>query len=112
MPWKKGQSGNPNGRLKDKAFAEAIRIAVNGQTPEGKRKLRAIAEKIVDEALAGQPWAVQMVGDRLDGKPLQEAEHTFRRVIAAEVSDDELADIATGSSDGVAETPVDPSQLN
>lgn len=31
---------------------------------------------------------------------------------ATEVSDDELAHIAAGSSEGVAEAPIDPAQLN
>ncbi|WP_156795565.1 hypothetical protein [Bradyrhizobium icense] len=31
---------------------------------------------------------------------------------ATEVSDDELAHIAAGSSEGTAEAPIDPAQLN
>jgi len=50
--------------------------------------------------------------DRGWGKPAQTVDMTVRRQIAKDLSDDELADIAVGSGDGVAETPVDPSQLN
>jgi hypothetical protein len=41
--------------------------------PSGKRKLRRIAEKLVDAALEGQSWAIQQVADRIDGKPAQES---------------------------------------
>jgi len=41
--------------------------------PAGKRKLRRIAEKLVDAALEGQSWAIQQVADRSDGKPAQES---------------------------------------
>lgn len=75
MPFKKGQSGNPGGRIKDKAFTDAVRMALaEDDVVSGKRKLRAIAEKLVDEAVNGQPWAVQMVADRLEGKPVQAVE--------------------------------------
>lgn len=50
--------------------------------------------------------------DRGWGKPAQTVDMTVRRQIAKELSDDELADIAVGSSDGVAEPALDPSQLN
>ncbi len=35
------------------------------------KKLELIANKCVDQAVAGEPWAVKEVGDRLDGKPAQ-----------------------------------------
>lgn len=78
MAWQKGQSGNPRGRLTEKVFADAIRIAVNEQdAATGKRKLRLIAEKLVEEAINGESWAIQQVGDRLDGKPAQESTVTI-----------------------------------
>src|SRR5262245_52179691 len=45
MAWKKGESGNPRGRLTEKVFADALRI-VMAETDEvsGKRKLRRIVE--------------------------------------------------------------------
>lgn len=74
MAFEKGQSGNPGGRPKEKAFADALRIAVNVEVEnegEKKKKLRLIAERLVAEAMAGESWAVQQVADRLDGKPAQ-----------------------------------------
>lgn len=78
MAWKKGQTGNPGGRSSDKAFADALRIAVNEIEPITKRKkLRLIAEKLVDKAMEGESWAVQQVADRMDGKPAQESTVIF-----------------------------------
>lgn len=50
--------------------------------------------------------------DRGWGKPQQTVDMTVRKQIAKELSDDELADIATGSSEGVASQTVSTSQLN
>jgi len=67
----KGRSGTNKG--KDKAFTDALRLAVNAEDPAtGLRKLRGIAEKLVECALKGDSWAVQQVADRLDGKPAQD----------------------------------------
>jgi len=74
MTWKKGQSGNQSGRPAEKAFADAVRIAVTAEDPvTKKRKLRMIAERLVDKALEGEAWAIAQVADRLDGKPAQES---------------------------------------
>ena len=34
-------------------------------------KMRAAAEKLADAAAKGEPWAIQMVADRFDGKPTE-----------------------------------------
>lgn len=72
MPFQKGQSGNPGGRAKERAWAETIRIAVNEAYENGdKKKLRALADKLVQKALDGDMAAMKEIGDRLDGKPAQ-----------------------------------------
>ena len=72
MTWKKGQSGNPSGRPNDKPFYEELRKASAGTDPvTKKRKLRVIAEKLVECAMGGESWAIAQVADRLDGKPAQ-----------------------------------------
>lgn len=77
MAWKKGQSGNPGGRGTEKAFADAIRAAVNVEDPKTRRrKLLAIADTVADAAISGESWAVNIVADRLDGKPAQAMEHS------------------------------------
>jgi len=84
MAWKKGQSGNPAGRpigSGDKQFVEQLRIVLAEVVPDdpaGERKLRRIAEKLVDAALDGHSWAIQQVADRIDGKPAQESTVNFK----------------------------------
>jgi hypothetical protein len=68
MTFQPGQSGNPGGRSKNKEWAAALRIAVNEAHEEGKTKLRALADKIVSEGLAGNVQALKEIGDRIDGK--------------------------------------------
>jgi hypothetical protein len=56
--------------------------------------------------------AAQALLDRGWGKPAQTMDMTVRRVSAKELPDDELADIAAGSGEGVAEQAGDPPVLN
>ena len=114
MPWKPGESGNPRGRsVGEKLFADQVRMVVHEDDPVlGKRKLRCLAEKLYTAAMAGEGWALCQIADRLDGKPAQESTITVNRTRAEDLSDDELADIATGRGEGTANTPLDPSQLN
>lgn len=75
MAWEKGKSGNPNGRPKERPFADALHVALAEDDPVTKvRKLRRIADKLVDAAVAGEAWAIREVMDRIDGKPVQSAE--------------------------------------
>jgi hypothetical protein len=66
MPFQPGQSGNPSGKVESKPFLEALRRAI--AQDDGKR-VRACAEKLLDLAAGGEPWAIQMLADRLDGRP-------------------------------------------
>lgn len=78
MAFAKGKSGNPGGRPKDKAFADAVRLVMSEDDPvRGKRKLRCLAEKLYEEAMNGEGWAFQQIGDRLDGKPAQDTTLTI-----------------------------------
>ena len=80
MAFQKGKSGNPGGRSKEKAFTDALKLELNRETGDGadkRKKLNAIAEKLVACALNGDSWAIQQVADRLDGKPAQEANLTI-----------------------------------
>lgn len=113
MAYKKGESGNPGGKPKEaKQFRDALNVAI--KRAEGDRtKLAAMAEALVDKAVAGDVTAIREVADRLDGKPHQTAEITHHRGRAEELSDDELAGIAAGGSgEGASETPGDPPQFH
>lgn len=96
----KGRSGTNKG--KDKAFANALRLAVSETDPRtGFRKLRGIAEKLVECALNGESWAVQQVADRLDGKPAQEQTVTIDdKRDAADWSREELVAFLNNARDG------------
>lgn len=106
----KGRSGTNKG--KDKPWADALRLVVFRDNPEGKRRLLAIAEKCAAAAEEGDMQAIKEIGDRLDGKPAQESTVHVNHAVAAELSDNELADIAVGSGEGTDTSPVDPTKLN
>lgn len=79
MAFQKGQSGNPGGKRAEKLFADALRLEakrlVEGD-PEGRIALQVSASKLMEAAVAGEPWAINMVADRLDGKAKQQTELT------------------------------------
>lgn len=59
--------GNDNARKGKLFYGELKKVLVQ----EDARKLRAIANKLVDAAQEGEPWAVKEIMDRIDGKALQ-----------------------------------------
>lgn len=59
---------------KEKSFANMLNIALSqadgvGVDGQPNTKLRQIAEKLVQQAIAGEGWAIKEVADRTDGKP-------------------------------------------
>lgn len=68
MAFKKGQSGNPAGTPKDYKFQAALTRAI---AQDDGKKLRTAADKLLTKAAEGEPWAINMLADRLDGKPTQ-----------------------------------------
>ena len=98
MAWKKGQSGNPGRRPREKPFLDALRVALNEEGDDGQRKLRTIAARLVDAAVAGESWAIQHVADRLDGRPTQINENYEHYRSINELSDDELMRMLTENS--------------
>ena len=67
---------NPGNRWSDKAWREAIRVSVNEEDADGIKKIRRLADKLVNAALDGDVTAIKEVGDRLDGRPAQALEHS------------------------------------
>jgi hypothetical protein len=110
--WKPGVSGNPNGgNIKMKKFLAALERAI---AQDDSKRLRDAVEKVLDLAAAGEEWAVHFLADRLDGKPTQQLDMRVTRP-TKELSDDELADIAAGSSAGTSAAPASeeaPTQLH
>lgn len=67
----KGSSGNPGGMKKMKPWAEALETALSEKTLDGRTKLVAVAEAVVNAAIDGDMVAAKEIGDRLDGKAVQ-----------------------------------------
>jgi hypothetical protein len=80
MAFKKGISGNPGGRSREKIFTDALRLELNRVDPNDKdkrKKINKLAEKLVECALVDkQAWAFQQIADRLEGKPVQVVDAT------------------------------------
>jgi Family of unknown function (DUF5681) len=73
MVWKKGESGNPQGRAIEKPFADALRMEIKA-AGDNHQKLREIASKLLDKAAEGDMQAINCLADRLDGRPAQALE--------------------------------------
>src|SRR5262249_33350106 len=58
---------------------------VDKNDPKSARKIRRMAEKLVESAVNGGPWAISQVADRIDGKATAEiqTEQRHRYVIEA-----------------------------
>ena len=73
MAFKKGISGNPGGRSREKIFTDALRLELNRIDPndkEKRKKINKLAEKLVECAIEDkQSWAFQQIVDRLEGRP-------------------------------------------
>lgn len=94
--------GNNNGAKQNRMVTDMLR-RVAAQNPG---KLRAACEALLEKAVGGDIQAFNTFADRLDGKPNQTLDTTITRVSTADrVTDDVLADIATGSSTGTTEAP-------
>ena len=71
MPFTKGQSGNPSGRRHEQKFRSMLEIALADHGQDQTPRLRKIADQVVIAAEKGERWAIEMIADRLDGKPHQ-----------------------------------------
>jgi hypothetical protein len=80
MAFRKGISGNPGGKSREKIFTDALRLELNRIDPndkEKRKKINRLAEKLVSCALDdGAGWAFSMIADRLEGKPVQVVDAT------------------------------------
>ena len=106
--FQKGQSGNPGGRPPE---VKGIQQLARAHAPAAITELARLAKAAKSEA--ARVTACSALLDRGYGRPPQfntgDADQ-FRRAI--EMSDDELAGIASRSGEGASEAPVDKAQLN
>ena len=63
--YKGGQPNNSNAQKRGAFLRELTKELA--QSPEALRKA---IRKLLDQASKGEPWAIQMLADRLDGKPI------------------------------------------
>lgn len=68
-----GKSGNPKGRPKGTDTLSALLKRLGEEELDGSDmdKREAIMRKVYKLAFDGQPWAVQFIADRTEGKPNQ-----------------------------------------
>jgi hypothetical protein len=88
-----------------------IRSLARSHTDSALNTLAGIMEQ-KEAPPAARVSAACALLDRGWGKPSQTVDMTVRRKIAKELSDDELAGIASGSGEGDTAPSVDPAQLN
>lgn len=65
--------GNNNSSTENRLWANTIRRAV---AQGDAKKLRQIADKLIELAAEGDMQAIKELGDRIDGKPKQQTEIT------------------------------------
>src|SRR5262252_2445794 len=79
MAFRKGISGNPGGKSRDKIFTDALRLELNRIDPNDKdkrKKINRLAEKLVECAIEDkQGWAFGLIADRLEGKAAQQIDY-------------------------------------
>lgn len=88
-----------------------IRSLARGHTQNALKVLAGIMNQ-GDAPPAARVQAANALLDRGWGKAVQTTDVNVHRVSAQELRDDELAAIATGSSEGADTPAIDPSQLN
>lgn len=72
MPWKPGESGNPQGRPpKGEALTDILKSKIDKEQ---------IAEKLIELVGDGDLAAIKYVYDRIDGRPKETIEGTFTEI--------------------------------
>lgn len=80
-PFKKGQSGNPNGRPKKIPELRELLANVLGDEKDGKTAAEAILMALRAKAVKGDVRAAELLLDRAYGKAKQEIENTGQPII-------------------------------
>ena len=73
--WKKGKSGNPNGRRN--AYSDLIK-EFSFQEVNGKERREIILSKLFQLAERGDLRAIQFIVERMEGKALERQERTTK----------------------------------
>lgn len=87
----KGNRNSAKGREWAAAIERVLRTYENKRRKISKgQALERIAVTVLEEALDGGFWAIQEIGNRLDGKPAQSIDFTDHTPNARELSDEQL----------------------
>jgi hypothetical protein len=109
-------AGNANsGRKRNQFTADALILEMKARERDGDRKgMRAVAVKVWEMAEVGDPWAITFIRDTIDGKPMQQIEHSGTvSTNPYNLTDEELAAIIEGGSgEGTTEAPEGPPVVN
>ena len=76
--WKKGETGNPNGRPKKLPALDLIMANVMGQEKDGITAAEAIIMKLREQAAKGDIKAAQLLLERAYGKSKQNIDITMQ----------------------------------
>ena len=85
-PFKKGQSGNPNGRPKKLPGIDDLLADVLGEEKEGVSAAKAILMKLRQKAASGDVRAAEILLDRAYGKAKQTLDVT-EKIITVKTSE-------------------------
>ncbi|HXG84822.1 MAG TPA: DUF5681 domain-containing protein [Pyrinomonadaceae bacterium] len=74
--FKKGETGNPNGRPKLTRLTDALREQLAETNPDAPEETQAeqIARALISEAKTGNVQAIREIADRTEGKPMQKVD--------------------------------------
>src|SRR6266568_146646 len=100
--WQVGQSGNPNGTGYYRPFREALLRRIKSAGSD-YRRLDKLAETLLRKAEKGEPWAMTLAIERIDGKAPQALEitnHSITQNVIVSLSSSELTEILQLLNDG------------
>lgn len=83
MAWKKGESGNPSGRIRPEA--KTISDTLRRAALAGAEALRKGADEVVAQAAGGDLAAWAFLRDTLEGKPVQQVQAAVDMALTVEV---------------------------